>query len=148
MMVRSISVCAASLVFGLGLALGGEDQAAAQAALDCADFASQAEAQAALRADPSDPADNEADGDGIACELVDYANGATDLTPVAGAPTAATVPSAAPTTSAVTTMPVSGTGSALTDGVVGVSDAVIAFGMFGLATGCGAMALRRLRQTS
>ncbi len=41
----------------------------AQADLDCDDFASQAEAQAALRANPSDP--NGLDGnddDGIACE--------------------------------------------------------------------------------
>ncbi len=36
--------------------------------LDCADFASQAEAQATFNADPSDPNGLDADGDGIACE--------------------------------------------------------------------------------
>ena len=36
--------------------------------LDCADFGSNAEAQAALDADPTDPSDIDADGDGIACE--------------------------------------------------------------------------------
>ncbi len=36
--------------------------------LDCGDFASQAEAQAVLAADPSDPNGLDADGDGAACE--------------------------------------------------------------------------------
>jgi len=36
--------------------------------LDCADFADQAAAQAALRAGPSDPDRLDADRDGIACE--------------------------------------------------------------------------------
>lgn len=36
--------------------------------MNCTDFRSQAEAQAALRADPSDPWDLDRDGDGIACE--------------------------------------------------------------------------------
>ena len=36
--------------------------------LDCADFASQAEAQATLDADTTDPNGLDADGDGIACE--------------------------------------------------------------------------------
>jgi hypothetical protein len=40
----------------------------ARADLDCADLADQAAAQAALRADPSDPHGLDADGDGIACE--------------------------------------------------------------------------------
>lgn len=35
---------------------------------DCADFATQADAQAALDADPSDPENLDADDDGIACE--------------------------------------------------------------------------------
>lgn len=35
---------------------------------DCADFATQAEAQAALTADPTDPDGLDADDDGIACE--------------------------------------------------------------------------------
>jgi hypothetical protein len=37
--------------------------------LDCADFATQAEAQAALDADPSDPNNLDGDADGVACEV-------------------------------------------------------------------------------
>lgn len=36
--------------------------------LDCAGFGSREEAQAALDADPTDPSDPDADGDGLACE--------------------------------------------------------------------------------
>jgi hypothetical protein len=42
--------------------------ALAQADTDCTDYSSQAAAQAALRADPSDPNGLDGDGDGIACE--------------------------------------------------------------------------------
>jgi hypothetical protein len=38
-------------------------------AYNCPDFASQADAQAVLRADPSDPNRLDADVDGIACEV-------------------------------------------------------------------------------
>lgn len=38
--------------------------------LDCADFDTQAEAQAELEADPSDPHGLDADNDGVACELL------------------------------------------------------------------------------
>jgi hypothetical protein len=38
--------------------------------LDCADFATQEEAQAVLRRDPSDPNGLDADNDGIACEYL------------------------------------------------------------------------------
>jgi hypothetical protein len=37
-------------------------------AYNCGDFASQADAQAVLRADPSDPNRLDADRDGVACE--------------------------------------------------------------------------------
>ena len=46
---------------------------------DCADFDSQAAAQAHLRADPSDPDGLDSDGDGIACESL---GGPFDRTPV------------------------------------------------------------------
>ena len=51
-------------------------------AYNCADFASQADAQAVLRADPSDPNGLDADSDGIACERNRVAR---DLDPVARA---------------------------------------------------------------
>lgn len=39
---------------------------------DCADFSSQAAAQAHLQADPSDPDGLDADNDGVACENFQY----------------------------------------------------------------------------
>jgi len=55
---------------------------------DCSDFRSQAEAQAALREDPSDPDvldEDEGPDDGIACETTEYDDPARDETPVAAA---------------------------------------------------------------
>ena len=57
-------------MMGDGGAGGTED-------LDCADFATQEEAQANLDADPSDPNGLDADNDGIACEEPDDGNGGT-----------------------------------------------------------------------
>ena len=56
--------------------------------LDCDHYASQAEAQAALREDPSDPNVLDEDpgpDDGIACETTQYADPARDEVPVAEA---------------------------------------------------------------
>lgn len=56
--------------------------------LDCDDYNSQAEAQAALRADPSDPNvldEDEGPDDGIACETTAYDDPTRDETPVAAA---------------------------------------------------------------
>lgn len=74
-MCRHLIALLAALTIGIGTA-------SAQDAADCEDFASQAAAQAAYRADPSDPAGNDADGDGLACELFAFADPATDTTPV------------------------------------------------------------------
>lgn len=54
----------------IGGSESGMKPAAAQESgdLDCADFATQAEAQAEFDADPSDPNGLDADSDGIACE--------------------------------------------------------------------------------
>jgi LPXTG-motif cell wall-anchored protein len=52
-----------ALIFAPSLALGQED-------LDCADFAIQAEAQATLEEDLSDPHGLDEDADGIACETL------------------------------------------------------------------------------
>lgn len=54
--------------------------AAAQDELNCDDFATQADAQAELEADPSDPNRLDADGDGQACEtfFADDGDGALD----------------------------------------------------------------------
>jgi len=60
--------------------------------LDCSDFGSQAEAQAALDADPSDPNGLDAEGDGEACEASSFGGGST-ASP--SAPSSAS-PSAAP----------------------------------------------------
>jgi hypothetical protein len=56
--------------------------------LDCSDYNSQAEAQAALRQDPSDPNvldEDKGPDDGIACETTDYDDPTRDETPVAAA---------------------------------------------------------------
>jgi hypothetical protein len=56
--------------------------------LDCDDYDSQAEAQAALREDPSDPNvldEDEGPDDVIACETTAYDDPARDETPVAAA---------------------------------------------------------------
>ena len=125
----------AASILGFGV-LVTSPSAFAQDALDCEDFASQAEAQAAYRADPSDPADNDADGDGIACELFDFEDPATDYVPVAvGADTTRT-----------TTMAATGTGAALAGQLADSSNAAIALGLLGAATACGFMAVRGLRR--
>ncbi len=61
---------------------------AAPSNVSCEDFASQAESQAALDADPSDPNGLDADGDGLACEGVTYSPAEPDVaapaTPIEG----------------------------------------------------------------
>lgn len=95
------------LLFSLGLAMSifavWFPATGAQTALDCVDFPNQAAAQAAYRADPTDPAGNDADNDGVACELFAYADTTTDLTPVAaGAAAAGTTGTAAPAAAGAT----------------------------------------------
>jgi hypothetical protein len=51
-----------------GTMMGGGSTGGEPADLDCIDFATQAEAQAAYAADPSDPNGLDADNDGVACE--------------------------------------------------------------------------------
>jgi hypothetical protein len=68
---------------------------------DCEDFRSQAQAQAALREDPSDPDvldEDEGPDDGIACETTEYDDPARDETPVAAAVGDGGSASPAPTT--------------------------------------------------
>lgn len=62
--MRHVIMYTAALVVLLVLAA----PAFAQADLDCDDFATQAEAQAELDRDPSDPHGLDSDGDGVACE--------------------------------------------------------------------------------
>ncbi len=142
-MIHRAAILGTALLLALGL---GVPAAAQDAALDCEEFTNQAEAQAAYRADPSDPADNDADNDGIACELFDYADATVDLTPIAGGDTATTeTPSAGiggtgRTTSA---LPASGVGTAAVGGSVGLATFA---GLLGLAALSVAVALARLRR--
>lgn len=69
MRLRS-TVATVVLTTALTLPLGGT---ALAADLDCGDFPSQAAAQAALVADPSDPHRLDRDDDGVACEYHVYA---------------------------------------------------------------------------
>lgn len=104
--------------------LGFGTPSSAQEALDCEDFDNQAEAQAAYREDPTDPADNDADGDGIACELYAYDDATTDLNPVSAA------------------LPTSGVGStASRAGIDGMFAVLAAF-----AVASGALGLRMMRR--
>lgn len=72
----------AAVVLGAALTgvAGAPALAASGADRDCGDFASQAEAQATLDADPSDPNRLDGDDDGRACEAFDYpsSGGSTD----------------------------------------------------------------------
>ena len=89
-MIRRVLVLGTAFAFALALGAVLTPRVGAQdAPPDCADFPSQAATQAAYRADPSDPADNDADEDGVACELVEYDNPATDTRPVGTDETAA-----------------------------------------------------------
>src|ERR687889_958 len=87
--------------------------ALAQDEFDCASFNSQAEAQAELRRDPSDPSGLDgpigtaSDGtSGVACEVYPYDDPARDETPVdvgGGSPPSTTITTPPPTTSPPTT---------------------------------------------
>ena len=67
------------LVGALALTLSAAPAALAQADKDCADFSSQAEAQAYFEANGGSPTNNvdnlDADHDGQACEAFDYGGG-------------------------------------------------------------------------
>lgn len=81
--------------------------------LDCADFASQAEAQATLDADPTDPNGLDADGDGIACEELfqsEPTEPMTQYTPPDTNPTAFTETSGEEATGTTTTTQLPATG--------------------------------------
>jgi micrococcal nuclease len=62
--------------------------------LDCADFSTQQEAQAALNADPSDPNGLDSEGDGIACESL--GGGSSSAPAPASQPEPAPSPAPAP----------------------------------------------------
>lgn len=153
-MLRLCSFALATIALGAGLLLGSAGAFAQETeVLDCEDFASQADAQAAYRADPSDPAVNDADGDGIACELYDgFADGATDLTPIDGIDAAAATEAADALTgtgadtsaSEVSTVASAGVGSAVADAAGGSGMAMVAMTLTA-AAGCGALALRGAR---
>ena len=73
--MRRRTTAAAGVLAAAALSLGSPGPAGA-ADLDCSDFATQAEAQAALIAAPSDPNGLDADDDGTACETLPGAAGA------------------------------------------------------------------------
>ncbi|GAA2811447.1 hypothetical protein GCM10010441_40150 [Kitasatospora paracochleata] len=74
----------ALLAFVAGLPLAGIAHAQT-GDLDCANFATQEEAQAVLNADPSDPNHLDADHDGIACEDLPHAAASSPAATTAGA---------------------------------------------------------------
>jgi hypothetical protein len=76
--MRRRTTAAAGVLAVAVLSLGSGTAGAAD--LDCSDFATQAEAQAALIADPSDPNGLDTDDDATACESLPGAAGAQALT--------------------------------------------------------------------
>jgi len=158
-MPRNVSMMFAVIALGAGMVLGAPHAAAQDVeVLDCEDFASQADAQAAYRADPTDPADNDADEDGIACELFDgFEDPTTDLESITGQPDAVAEDSeddtdddattefpAAAAGAATGTLPTSGTGSALASSLGGSNSALL-LSLLGGAAVCGLLALRGVR---
>lgn len=151
-MPRIFFVMLIAAAFGAGLIVSGP--AAAQSdPLDCEDYASQADAQAAYREDPTDPADNDADEDGIACELYEFQDPTTDLTPLGEEPDDAddaddadeeADETPAAVGAATGALPTSGTGSALASSLGGSNSAVL-LSLVGAAALCGFFALRGVR---
>ena len=115
MPLKVAAVVAFVLVAGVVAAVNYEQilsptkPALAQDEFDCASFNSQAEAQAELRRDPSDPSGLDgpigtaSDGtSGVACEVYPYDDPARDETPVdvgGGSPPSTTITTPPPTTS-------------------------------------------------
>jgi hypothetical protein len=153
--VLAVAAIAAGLIFGAASAAAQDVEL-----LDCEDFASQADAQAAYRADPSDPADNDADEDGIACELYDgFEDPTTDLESITGQPDATAAPeeddeddaddeaeataTATPAAVGAGDLPASGVGSALASS--GGGSLTLLIGLLAAAAAFGGMALRSAR---
>ncbi len=152
-MPRILFVMLAVAAFGAGLIFSGP--AAAQSdPLDCEDYASQADAQAAYREDPTDPADNDGDDDGIACELFEFQDPTTDLTPIGEEPEddadedededAEATETPAAVGAATGTLPTSGTGSAIASSLGGTNSVMLLF-LVAAAALCGLVALRGAR---
>ena len=103
---------------------------------DCADFDSQAEAQAVLDDDPSDPERLDADDDGIACESFGYAD------EVETVPAAVTEHESAPTTQdSAPAYPVGGVEAGDGSAPAGVPD-LLTYGLLGSAAVAGAVGAR------
>jgi hypothetical protein len=137
--MKRLAVVALSLLAVAAWLTASATPADAQDGLDCEDFESQAEAQAYYRENPDDPTGNDADNDGIACELFDFADSATDYEPVSiGADTA--------TTTTTTTMAATGTGSAVVDQVARSANTATVAALLTAAGVCGSMAVRAWRR--
>ena len=151
--VFAVVAIAASLLIGVTGVAAQDDEV-----LDCEDFASQADAQAAYRADPSDPADNDGDDDGIACELYDgFEDPTTDYESITGQPDATVAPeddedeaedeeaepTATPDAVGAGDLPASGVGSALASS--GGGSVTLLIGLLAAAAVFGGMALRGAR---
>ncbi|MDD7926143.1 excalibur calcium-binding domain-containing protein [Actinomycetospora chibensis] len=103
---------------------------------DCADFDSQAEAQAVLEDHPSDPERLDADDDGIACESFGYAD------EVETAPAAVTEHESAPATQdRAPAYPVGGVDAGDGSAPAGVPD-LLTYGLLGSAAVAGAVGAR------
>ena len=150
--MRRRTTAAAGVLVAAALSLGLPGTAGA-ADLNCSDFATQAEAQAVLVADPEDPNDLDSDDDGSACEGRPVLAGSTvavseDDTVLGSSRTAAAAPAAQPVAAQqVSTRPAgavaAGDGSTEADG--GTLPYVLGSLAFAGAAGAAAMARRSSR---
>jgi hypothetical protein len=131
--MRLRSTAAAGVLLTAAVSLGFSGTAHA-ADLDCANFATQAEAQAVLVADPSDPNRLDANHNGVACE--EYIYGASSAT--------STTAPAATTSGQVSTRPAGAVAAG--DGSSAADSSVLPYVLGGLAfagAGGAAVAARR-----
>lgn len=102
--------------------------------IDCEDFFNQSLAQRFLDADPSDPQGLDGDGDGTACEEFFGTSGSTTTEPSATVPPSTSTSQSTSATTAATSLPQTGSGSAMVNAVhVATIAAGIAFVLMALA---------------
>lgn len=126
-----------ALVVALAVGVAGSGAARAQD-LNCADFATQADAQANLIANPGDPNGLDADGDGTACENFSYSGSGGDTGATGDTSGDDSGDSSGSATDSGTALPDTGTGSSsmAASPSVGVVTLLAALGLlsFGVAT--------------
>ena len=142
--MRLRSTAAAGVLMTAALSIGFSGTASA-ADLDCGNFATQAEAQAVLLADPSDPNRLDGNNNGQACEEYGYSGTSAPAAPTISATTGATTSGSTQVTTKPAGAVAAGDGSSSQDG------SMLPYVLGGLAfagAGGAAVAARRTRTTA